>query len=95
MSIIMLKSEAVPPTKSSTQALVNTNKITINHREGDFLPKHSPSYLKADSYNGSDVDINVNNTSGGGSYRRSPTSCQSVEDESAKSSSSKVSKYKL
>ena len=86
----MLKSEAVPPTKTSVQSILNTHQITMNHNEEDFLSKQSPSYLKADSYNGSGVDININNSSGGGSYRGSPASCQSVEEESVKSSSSKV-----
>ena len=84
------------PTKTPiTPAILNSNEISMNHQEGDFLPKHSPSFLKPDSsYIVSDVDVNTNSIgSSAGGYRRSPISCQSVEEESVRSSSSRVGVY--
>ena len=81
------------------------NEISMNDtrqdREEEYVTKQSPSFLKSD-YIVSDVNMGTNNASGGGSgsssvggsnYRRSPLSCQSVEEESVRSSSSRVCTY--
>ena len=95
----MLKSEPLLSTKTTLTTTPSTLKpiiidsndiITMNHQESDYLAKHSPSFLK-NNYISSDVSVGKNNVEGStGGYRRSPVSCQSVEEESVRSSSSRV-----
>ena len=101
----MLKSEepfiSTTTTLTTTPAtlkpiIINSNDIilnSMNHQEGgEYLTKHSPSFLKTNFITSADVNPNATNSldPSTGGYRRSPVSCQSVEEESVRSSSSRV-----
>ena len=99
----MLKSEepfiSTKTTLTTTPAtlkpiIINSNDIIMNHQEGgEYLTKHnSPSFLKTNFITSADVNPNATNSLDPaiGGYRRSPVSCQSVEEESVRSSSSRV-----
>ena len=72
----------------------NSIIVSVEHDEGDYLTKQkgSPSSFLKSNYLVSDVNVSGNNSvvSSTGGYRRSPVSCQSVEEESVRSSSSRV-----
>ena len=95
----MLKAEPVVATKikleTTTTALKpiiissnDTNSVNMSHQE--YSTKQSPSFLKGTYIATVDVNtISVDNSTGGG-YRKSPMSCHSAEEESVRSSSSRV-----
>ena len=76
--------------------IINTNDLNIMNEGGEYLTKNnSPSSFLKTNFITSSSDVNPNNATNSldpsaGGYRRSPVSCQSVEEESVRSSSSRV-----
>ena len=97
----MLKAEPIVTTKvkldTTTTALKPINIksdeiINSNMNHPDYPTKQSPSFLKGNYIASVEVNtttLTVENSTGGG-YRKSPISCHSAEEESVRSSSSRV-----
>ena len=97
----MLKAEPIVTTKvklnTTTAALkpiiINSDEIiNANMNHPDYPSKQSPTFLKGNYIAAVEVNtttLTVENSTGGG-YRKSPMSCHSAEEESVRSSSSRV-----
>ena len=70
--------------------ITNPNEVASNMNHQEYSTKQSPSFLKGTYIATVDVNpISVDNSTSGG-YRKSPMSCHSAEEESVRSSSSRV-----